>query len=146
MLRCWNCGEPGHIARFCRKKKRPEPGRRRMQGIQDLGDNVANTGDEVLCIGAVKKKDSPNLLTISGRINGRRVRMLIDSGASNNFIAKKAVGDLGLRAIRSERKRIVLANGSECTANEKCEKIKIEGSRVFKITATVIPSTKEKKR
>ncbi|OIR56906.1 MAG: uncharacterized protein A8A55_2342 [Amphiamblys sp. WSBS2006] len=139
MLRCWNCGEPGHIARFCRKKKRPEPGRRRMQGIQDLRDRVVSTGDEVLCIGAVKKKDSPNLLTISGRINGRRVRMLIDSGASNNFIAKKAVGDLGLRAIRSERKRIVLANGSECTANEKCEKIKIEGSRVFKITATVIP-------
>ena len=52
-------------------------------------------------------------------LQGRKVQALVDTGASQNYMAPSTANSLGLKSKASETKSVVLADGKTVTTN-KC--------------------------
>src|SRR3954463_7093772 len=64
-------------------------------------------------------EDASALLVVSGLVNGRTARLLIDSGATNSFVSERFVKLHDFQTDRIETKKIRLANGQVITADQR---------------------------
>ncbi|GJX95417.1 retrotransposon-related protein, partial [Tanacetum coccineum] len=71
---------------------------------------------------------SSNLKTIklAGELNGIPILILIDSGATHNFISKKLAIALGLTIKPAKRLQISLGDGSRVWIGEQCDSVSIQ--------------------
>ena len=58
-----------------------------------------------------------NLIRIAAAIDSKRVSMLLDSGASHNFLSLELVGKLGIDVAPAAAISVRLADGSELTTS-----------------------------
>ena len=52
------------------------------------------------------------LLSLNGKCKEQKVKIMVDSGASQNFISQGFVKELGLKISKEGQNKIRLANGS----------------------------------
>ncbi|KRZ39311.1 hypothetical protein T4C_863 [Trichinella pseudospiralis] len=105
---CWNCGRGGHYRRSCplanAQRPRPSPNRETNR-VRTL---FIKTQGVVLSVNTKWAAELP------GKVNGRSVRFLVDTGAAVSVIGESEVNMVGnVRTNRHGSRQIVAANG-EC--------------------------------
>jgi len=73
----------------------------------------------------MKPEYNNNLIVIKIRINGRRMRALVDTGASHSYISKSAVKDFELETRQTKLMKIGLADGASTSTTTKVKTAKI---------------------
>nr|KYP49119.1 Transposon Ty3-G Gag-Pol polyprotein [Cajanus cajan] len=109
-LRCFRCHQMGHESANCPARDRPERGAQRgdaQRGDAQRGDRPTTTG-KVFALTGAEASTSSDLVKGKGKVAGKDVMILFDSGASHSFISYACaamlgvlVCDLGLRLLVS---------------------------------------------
>ena len=74
----------------------------------------------VLCISSMVRFCPPHLMKVRGKIKSREVIVLIDSGASHNFISEHIVSELQLRCDPTQKFGVQMGNGDEVKTSRVC--------------------------
>ncbi|XP_058771346.1 uncharacterized protein LOC131644773 [Vicia villosa] len=94
---------------------------------------------ECKIIGVLGSMGEFHTMKIGGKIAGIEVVVLIDSGASHNFISPKITTALGLQITPMAAKTIRLGDGHKVLSKGLCEGVRISlGSQIFVIDALVL--------
>lgn len=72
---------------------------------------------------SAKGLTQPKTMKLQGKIGERKVLVLIDSGASHNFIEKGLAAKLGLGIIATNPYQVSLGDGQQNRTNGCCEKV-----------------------
>ena len=72
----------------------------------------------------------PQTMRMKGDINGQEVIVMIDSGATNNFISVTAVNRLQLESTKGDRYGVTLGNGEKIYGKGKCQKLLMTVQRI----------------
>lgn len=68
---------------------------------------------------------TPHTMKLRGTIQGHEVVVLIDSGATHNFLSVQLVGPLGLKVTGKRETEITLGNGKTETSAGICRSVKL---------------------
>jgi hypothetical protein len=94
---------------------------------------------ECKVIGVMGKMGEYQTMKIDGRLEHVGVEVLIDSGASHNFISPALVTALGLTLTPSNIKRIKLGDGHKVLTEGVCKRVSLTlGTNCFEIDALVL--------
>ena len=78
-------------------------------------------------------------MKVEGILEGLPILLLVDSGASHNYITKELVTSLGLSMIDTREFAITLGDGSKKVSHGKCEGLLITiGQNQLQINAFVL--------
>ena len=101
--KCWNCGGFGHMAKNCPSKK---TGGQRM----NIGTATTTVVENKPTEQYVCALSEDSLLYLHAEVQGREVKALVDSGATNNFVKKSLVEELRLPVKSGPMTELRMAN------------------------------------
>ncbi len=88
------------------------------------------------------KGDNRGHFTTNARMNGRNVKVLVDTGATSVAINKSTARRLGIRLSAADFKyKVNTANGTVKAASAKIDRIEIGRVSVTNVSAAVLPDT-----
>ncbi|KAL3754108.1 hypothetical protein ACJRO7_001368 [Eucalyptus globulus] len=110
---CFECGQQGHIARYCPKKQRGQPQLPPPPPLRQIGgyapQNALRGGQQrppaqgtVYAITQGQAEAAPGVITGTVSLNDQPAYALFDSGATHSFIAEQYVRMLGLNPVLLE--------------------------------------------
>ncbi|XP_039158236.1 uncharacterized protein LOC120288359 [Eucalyptus grandis] len=110
---CFECGQQGHVARFCPKKQRGQPQLPPPPPMRQIGgyapQNALQGGQQrppaqgtVYAITQGQAEAAPSVITGTVSLNDQPAYALFDSGATHSFIAEQYVRMLGLSHVLLE--------------------------------------------
>ena len=70
--------------------------------------------------------DSPRTTKLKGRVNQKEVIVMIDSGASHNFVSTEVVTRLQLKVTVDKKQEVLLGNGVTIRALGVCKAVPIQ--------------------
>ncbi|CAG8702377.1 3501_t:CDS:2, partial [Cetraspora pellucida] len=139
---CFICGKKGHMAKECRSKARTY---NEINKIENAEPKVAETTN----VEKNEEHERPNresLLKVEGEIQGKRALILIDSGASKDFINLNFVEKSQLEMDEKEvdTTTVKLVDGSLCKSRGNVTDVAVEfqGYKEKRKTMEVIPLQK----
>lgn len=74
---------------------------------------------------AITGVTSKRTMKLKGQVNGKEVVILIDSGATNNFISQELVEDLRLVIDPSTQFGVTIGDGTRCEGKGTCKRVKL---------------------
>lgn len=152
---CFYCKNPGHIMKDCRKRQKAKVSNietqpketiswdNKIKQLQDqlrneqMGDYPSNSNIEFNNIEESRKQ----LLRINGEIDGKSVWIMIDSGATENFISESFVEKHKMNYQIVKNLPVQLADGHHKTINRmvKIQKLQLNSCKSNNITAYAMP-------
>ncbi|CAN0838579.1 hypothetical protein LINGRAHAP2_LOCUS2229 [Linum grandiflorum] len=121
---CFNCDEqfgPGHK---CKKLFYIEM----VENLED-GEPLDREGTEAglmaISLHAISAEDNPKTMRLLGTIKGRRVAMLVDSGATHNFMDCRTARSLALASESGTGFEVRVANGDRIIGSGRCSDVVI---------------------
>ena len=102
---CYKCGIAGHYARDCRR------GKAKISNIEGDEQNINYNGSNNNAELTNMEENREQLIRLQGKINGHPARILIDSGASRNFLDKQFVERQGIQTQNIDHVTVELADG-----------------------------------
>ena len=126
---CFNCGYKGHMARDCRK---PKAKINQMETEDTTTSSSSSTAEFVRL-----EENKEQLLRFNGKINGKTAWILLDSGASRNFVDKKFVAKHHMKANTTSPLTVELADRrkKEVTTEVKFDKLELGKYRTTGVNA-----------
>ncbi|KAJ1415697.1 Aspartic peptidase, active site [Sesbania bispinosa] len=89
--------------------------------------NVDGECSSIICLRSlVERKRNIQTLKLKGKINGVPVLILVDSGATHNFISKKLVAAIEWPVEDTKKMNNKLGDGHKTEARGKCKGVQIE--------------------
>lgn len=126
---CFTCDEKWSHNHHCKNK-------RELNVILGPGEVEVETGEEedrneeeapltmaVISLSSVVGISHPQTMRMKGEIHGQEVVVMVDSGATNNFISASAVSRLLLEPTEGDRYGVILGNGEKIYGTGKCQKL-----------------------
>lgn len=134
MFRCEGKFGPGHV---CKNKTLnlllvAEEEIEELKGAELLDDqsqpeNIADGPESaVLCLSSLVGFCPPNAMKVKGRIKKQEVVVLIDSGASHNFISEKFLTESGLTRTPTHEFSVQMGNGDEVKNMGVCKGVHLQ--------------------
>lgn len=137
---CFKCGERWGRDHVCRMKHYrvelidDDEGEGDIEGEAELEEETGERDSEVvmemktllLSPRSTRGLTSNQSFKVWGVINGREVLILIDSGASTNFISHKLVKELQLQLEDTAEYTIEIGNGEKLTHRGVCVDLKVQ--------------------
>ena len=139
---CYKCGTPGHIAKNCRVKKKSNLSN--VENFQEPTSSSFNTppvNHNSLELTHIEE-NKEQLLRFNGKVNGHSAWILLDSGASRNFIDKKFIDKHKLPTRNISPFTVELADGQKLEINRtfKAKKLTLGNSYyINNISVQVLP-------
>ncbi|KFK24528.1 hypothetical protein AALP_AAs46225U000100, partial [Arabis alpina] len=117
---CYRCDEVGHMRHMCPKKEfgvlvvQTDGSYRELE--EDKPGNPGDEGQEepelaALSLNSIVGISSPRTMKLRGQLQSATVVVMIDSGASHNFVSTKVVSTLGLVIDEASRYGVVTGTG-----------------------------------
>ncbi|XP_010523379.1 PREDICTED: uncharacterized protein LOC104801738 isoform X2 [Tarenaya hassleriana] len=115
---CFRCDEKFFVGHRCKQKE--------LQVI--LAEEVMETGEEFaeLSLNSVVGLTSPKTLKIRGSVGDQEVVILIDSGATHNFISLKLMTKLKLRPEGNTQFGVSLGTGMKVKGKGVCKAVRLQ--------------------
>ncbi|XP_057429344.1 uncharacterized protein LOC130722592 [Lotus japonicus] len=131
---CFKCGGKYHPLHQCPDKQIRIMLLEEGDDVGEAGELSAETEDEddAAVDGAcsiMRLSSEPiqgQTMKLQGSILGVPILILVDSGATHNFISKRVVETMGWATQATPTMRILLGDGSKTTASGKCEQVSLE--------------------
>lgn len=104
-------------------------GGRRGWGEEEVGGGEEEKEEEAqlqLHMGSVTGMTSKKSLKLWGRIRHKGVTVLIDSGATHNFVSKQIVEELGLQPDASQEFTVKVGDGHIVKKKGVCRNVELE--------------------
>lgn len=133
---CFKCGQHWSPTHNCPDKhlrllifERKEPTEDELLAMEDKAEEESG---EMLCqVLDYWALDSRELacsktIKLEGALAGYPIVLLVDSGATHNFVAKELVVSLGLSISDTEEFYVGLSNGSKCASRGVCRGLEIK--------------------
>ena len=108
---CFKCGQKGHIARMCSNKPKPN-----LNALTNSTNDLEQVSVvEPSLVSGIREK----LLRVEGKVCGKDALILIDSGASKDFINEQFMEKYQLTIERKnqEKSTVELADGTPCMSS-----------------------------
>lgn len=133
---CRHCGErffAGHRCKAFQRFKKLELDESEEKEEEELSDEDGDEDQEgskeqelhVLSLNSMVGITSKKTMKMKGLIGNKEVVVLIDSGATCNFISKKLVEELGLPVVETVGFGVAVGNGEVITGSGKCEGVEV---------------------
>ncbi|KFK40544.1 hypothetical protein AALP_AA2G009700 [Arabis alpina] len=117
---CYHCDEVGHMRHMCPKKEfgvlvvQADGSYHELEDEEPVGnDDEIPVQPELaeLSLNSIVGISSPQTMKLKGQILSKPVVVMIDSGASHNFVSTKLVRSLGLQIDQSNRYGVMTCTG-----------------------------------
>lgn len=134
---CRHCGErffAGHRCKAFQRYKKLELEESEEKDEEELSDDEKSEDQNgtheqelhVLSLNSMVGITSKKTMKMRGLIGNKEVVVLIDSGATCNFIAKKLVEELKLPVVETVGFGVAVGNGEVISGSGKCEGVEVE--------------------
>ncbi|KAA0060520.1 snRNA-activating protein complex subunit 4 [Cucumis melo var. makuwa] len=159
---CFRCGEKYFAGHRCKSKEHKEL---RMLVVKEGGEELETVEEEFfgaetemkqaevqnvenlnieLSINSVVGLTNPGTMKVKGRIGEEEVVILIDCGATHNFIAEKLITKLGLTLQETPNYGVILGSGTAVKGKGVCRDVEVQmEGRLEEATADFLPPGQE---
>lgn len=116
-------------------------GKRHTLRLGEAPVSVGTQQDEGKGARIVLTASSGGHFVTGGQINGKQVRLLVDTGASMVALSVAVATELGLDYQRGTRVRLGTANGTISAWNVRLDSVRVADVTVFGVDAVVLPES-----
>lgn len=120
---CYKCKKKGHYQRDCKWRKPFN----KLNNVESLSVETNTASSKIVELNSMSESKSNRyeLIRLNGKLNGKEVKCLVDSGATHNFVRKDVIGNLKLSLKTDGSDEVKLANGNSMAAIGRLENVKL---------------------
>lgn len=134
---CFRCDDKWSVGHRCRKKElsvllsqeedeNEETDQEWDEAFKDVIEEVRVIPQAEISLNSVMGITSPKTMKLRGSINGNKVVVMIDPGATHNFISLDAVKALGLQLTSSKSFGVSLGAGDALQGEGECKSVVLQ--------------------
>ncbi|KZV54933.1 hypothetical protein F511_27777, partial [Dorcoceras hygrometricum] len=106
-----------------------------VEGVDEAEEDVKDYGTLELPLFSISGMRQPQTLKLRGKIKGEEVVVMVDSGASHNFVSRMLMEKLGFEIDESVHFGVYLRDGGRVRCQGLCRKLRVElGTYTVNIT------------
>ncbi|CAA0838264.1 Unknown protein [Striga hermonthica] len=142
---CYNCDERYTPNHRCRSRFLCLLGNDDDDELGGEANSDPNPDEELVTadissLNTLAGQSNPRSLRIAGKIKGKNLQVLIDSGSTHNFIKTSVAESLGLPVESTNKFRVYVGNGDHMVCEYSCPSVELElQHNIFSVDMYVLP-------